>query len=59
MRRYRENISDMLHELTLMRNRGEIKVPENMTKTEFEEIMKKIEGEKSGTILDLINNMIN
>jgi|688.fasta_scaffold01707_51 hypothetical protein len=24
-----------------------------------QEIMKKIEGEKSGTILDLINNMIN
>ena len=43
MRRYRENINDMLHELTLMRNRGEIKVPENMTKTEFEEIMKKID----------------
>lgn len=44
MRRYRENIRDMLHELTLMRNKGEIKVPEDMTKNEFEEIMKKIDA---------------
>jgi len=33
----------MLHELNLMRGRGEIKVPENMSKNEFEEIMKKID----------------
>jgi hypothetical protein len=33
----------MLHELKLMRGRGEIKVPEDMSENEFEEIMKKID----------------
>jgi len=43
VRRYRDSFNDMLHELKLMRGRGEIKVPENMSSDEFEEIMKKID----------------
>jgi hypothetical protein len=43
VRRYRDNISDMLHELKLMRDRGEIHVPSDMSENEFEEIMKKID----------------
>ena len=43
VRRYRNSFSDMLHELKLMRDRDEIKVPENMSDSEYEEIMKKID----------------
>jgi len=43
VRRYRHSFNDMLHELKLMRDRGEIKVPENMSESEYEEIMKKID----------------
>jgi hypothetical protein len=43
VRRYRDNTSDMLHELKLMRDRGEIHVPSDMSESEFEEIMKKID----------------
>jgi hypothetical protein len=43
VRRYRNNFSEMLHELKLMRDRGEIHVPSDMTESEFEEIMKKID----------------
>ena len=43
IRRYRDNFRDMLHELKLMRDRGEIHVPTNMSESEFEEIMKNID----------------
>ena len=43
VRRYRNSLSDMMHELKLMRDRGEIHVPSDMTESEFEEIMKKID----------------
>lgn len=43
VRRYRDNIRDMLHELKLMRDKGEIHVPSDMSENEFEEIMKKID----------------
>jgi len=43
VRRYRDNIRDMLHELKLMRDKGEIHVPPDMSENEFEEIMKKID----------------
>jgi len=53
VRRYRDNLRDMLHELKLMRDRGEIHVPANMSDNEFEEIMKKIDKhyEENGVIL--------
>ncbi len=53
VRRYRNNFSEMLHELKLMRDRGEIHVPPDMTESEFEEIMKKIDKhyEEDGVVI--------
>ena len=53
VRRYRNNFSEMLHELKLMRDRGEIHVPADMTESEFEEIMKKIDKhyEEDGVVI--------
>ena len=56
VRRYRDSFNDMLHELKLMRDRGEIKVPSDMNENEFEEIMKKIDHDFSTGVVRRIHH---
>ena len=58
VRRYRHSIRDMIHELKLMRDRGEIKVPSNMSESEFEEIMKHIDKHFSDDGVDIHHPLI-